>query len=95
MTCFDGLYLKKLRFACSFLEQNIDISFGPNEALLDALQWSTLRAASRSYQLHLMSHLLNRLNTRDFSASFHPPRVEFSSVDLKKLKLNIIMHFRF
>ena len=49
MTCFDGLYLKKSRSACSFLGQNIDISFGPNGAPLGARWWSTLRAASRSY----------------------------------------------
>ena len=49
MTCFDELPLKKMRSACSILGQNIDISFGPNGALHIALQWSTLRAASRSY----------------------------------------------
>ena len=49
MTCFDGLYLKKSRSACSVLGQNIDISFGPNGAPLGARWWSTLRAASRSY----------------------------------------------
>ena len=54
MTSFDGLYLKKLQSACSVLGQNIDVSFEPNGELLDALWWSTLRAASRSYQLHLM-----------------------------------------
>ena len=49
MPCFDGLYLKKLRSACSILGQNIDISFGPNGALHGARRWCTLRAASRSY----------------------------------------------
>ena len=49
MTCFDGLYLKKSRPACSILGQNIDISFGPNGAPLGARWWSTLRTASRSY----------------------------------------------
>ena len=49
MPCFDGLYLKKSRSACSILRQNIDISFGPNGALHGARRWSTLRAASRSY----------------------------------------------
>ena len=34
MTCFDGLYLKKSRSACSVLWQNIDDSFGPNWARL-------------------------------------------------------------
>ena len=29
---FDGLYLRKSRFACSVLGQNIDISFVPNGA---------------------------------------------------------------
>ena len=33
MPCFDGLYLKKLRSACSVLRQNIDFLFGPNRAL--------------------------------------------------------------
>ena len=49
MTCFDGFYLKKSRSTCSVLEQNIDISFGPNGAPLGSRWWSTLRAASRSY----------------------------------------------
>ena len=49
MTCFDGLYLKKSRSACSVLGQNIDVSSGPNGALLGARWWSTLRVASRSY----------------------------------------------
>ena len=49
MTCFDGLYLKKSRSACSVLGQNIDVSFGPNGARLGARWWSTLRAASPSY----------------------------------------------
>ena len=42
-------------FFC-FLGQNIDISFGPNGAQLSARWWFTLRAASRSYYLHLMTH---------------------------------------
>ena len=29
ISCFDGLYLKKLRSACSILGQNINNSFGP------------------------------------------------------------------
>ena len=37
MTCFDGLYLKKLCSACSVLGQNIDVSFGPNKAPLDSM----------------------------------------------------------
>ena len=48
MTCFDGLYLKKSRSACSILGQNIDVSFGPKGARLCARWWSTLRASSWS-----------------------------------------------
>ena len=40
--CFDGLYLKKWRSACSVLGQNIDIPFGPNGAPLGARWWSTI-----------------------------------------------------
>ena len=61
MPCFDGLYLKKSRSACSVLEQNINISFGPNGALLGARWWSSLRAASRSYcklNLQVLNHFL-------------------------------------
>ena len=37
MICFDGLYPKKSRSACSVLGKNIDVSFGPNGAWLGAL----------------------------------------------------------
>ena len=40
MTCFDGLYLKKLWSACSVLEQNINASFGPNGANYDGFESS-------------------------------------------------------
>ena len=42
ITYFDRLYLKKMHSACSILGQNIDISFGPNRALLGTLRWSTV-----------------------------------------------------
>ena len=47
MTCFDGLYLKKSRSACSVLGQNINISFA-------------LRAASRAV-FHYMCIKLIRI----------------------------------
>ena len=43
---------------CSIQGQNIGISFWPNRALLGAWWWSTLRAASHSFTLHLMLHNL-------------------------------------
>ena len=45
ISCFDGLYLKKLRSACSILGQNIDNSFGPNGAQLGE-RWLTTSARS-------------------------------------------------
>ena len=68
MTCFDGLYLKKSRPACSILGQNIDISFGPNGALHGARRWSTLRSTTRRAamvhsdhdQLTFIKHLVQR-----------------------------------
>ena len=47
MTCFDSLYLKKSRSAYSVLEQNIDISFGPNGAPLNACRAVMVHSARR------------------------------------------------
>ena len=63
--------------------QNIDISFGPNRALLGAWWWSTPRSASHSKLLHLMlSYLVNARNQAELTelSRFSPPCVEFCLV---------------
>ena len=91
MTCFDGFVLEKIAFCLkrSGTKYRYFIWAKRSTAWRAAMVHSALRIALLSVSFDVA------FAESTEQSRFHPPRVEFSSVDLKKLKSNIMMCFRF